>query len=489
MTITVNGTPVIGSKIGGPAFFYSNAYATAYRADITSMGFVAAGTNNLSIGGLSFTRNIHGAGVLVIYEDGTVSSIELRDGVDTAFINFPEPRQTTVEQSFSFAAADVNRTANLALFVGSVEGSDLPGLRPNVIKVTVGGGPPQLFMDYLNSNDGKEWDSIMLPIDIPAGATTLKVQLISEDLENTGFLPASMVWVGAGLSVEIPQEECSGMIGDFVWDDVNCNGLQDTGEPGIPNVTVCLLTADGDSIECTVTDANGYYHFEGLCAGTYKVVVDAATLPKGFAPTASMIGSNRAIDSDGSPATVVLENDNDTDMTIDFGYCRFTETCGLTIGFWKTNAAKDLSLIRGHAQVRLNDYYALLGCVVDSFSGSFTDWSQWNITKPIGSTDLKWALHWLSYGAYKPGTGWNNPESSDPKVKARGQLISLMLTSCYKGDSYTNALIKIDDSVKTVAEWTADAIEFYNDGDYAKAHMIAVTLNETCARNPCSSCK
>src|SRR4051812_33965544 len=29
-------------------------------------------------------------------------------------------------------------------------------------------------------------------------------------------------------------------IGDFVWNDVNANGVQDSGEPGIPGVTLTL---------------------------------------------------------------------------------------------------------------------------------------------------------------------------------------------------------------------------------------------------------
>ena len=33
---------------------------------------------------------------------------------------------------------------------------------------------------------------------------------------------------------------CNGAIGDFVWYDQNGNGIQDTGEPGIANVTVSL---------------------------------------------------------------------------------------------------------------------------------------------------------------------------------------------------------------------------------------------------------
>ena len=40
--------------------------------------------------------------------------------------------------------------------------------------------------------------------------------------------------IDAGILIEY--EECS--IGDFVWSDENANGIQDEGEPGIPNVVI-----------------------------------------------------------------------------------------------------------------------------------------------------------------------------------------------------------------------------------------------------------
>ena len=58
------------------------------------------------------------------------------------------------------------------------------------------------------------------------------------------------------------------------------NGIQDGAEPGIANVVLKLYAADGSGnptgsvLATTNTDANGYYRFDGLPAGTYVVVVD-----------------------------------------------------------------------------------------------------------------------------------------------------------------------------------------------------------------------
>jgi hypothetical protein len=58
------------------------------------------------------------------------------------------------------------------------------------------------------------------------------------------------------------------------------NGICEGTEPGIANVLMKLYAADGSgnptgSVLATAnTDANGYYRFDGLFAGTYVVVVD-----------------------------------------------------------------------------------------------------------------------------------------------------------------------------------------------------------------------
>jgi len=51
-------------------------------------------------------------------------------------------------------------------------------------------------------------------------------------------------------------------IGNFVWFDENNNGIQDTGERGVPGVCLQLLDAESQSIlATTTTDSNGYYGF------------------------------------------------------------------------------------------------------------------------------------------------------------------------------------------------------------------------------------
>ncbi|MEE9189303.1 MAG: SdrD B-like domain-containing protein, partial [Candidatus Neomarinimicrobiota bacterium] len=104
------------------------------------------------------------------------------------------------------------------------------------------------------------------------------------------------------------------------WNDLNQDGIQDQGEPGLEDVMV-RLKQNGVEIARKRTDANGYYEFTGLCAGDYQVFVNAVTLPKGINWVWTLVeqGSDRSVDSNSHPADVTL-TDGQIDHTIDFGF-------------------------------------------------------------------------------------------------------------------------------------------------------------------------
>jgi protocatechuate 3,4-dioxygenase beta subunit len=131
-------------------------------------------------------------------------------------------------------------------------------------------------------------------------------------------------------------------IGDFVWADLNGNGIQDAGEPGIQNVTVQLIGSDGMTVlGTTTTNASGKYSFTNLKAGTYYVQF---TAPSGFMFTQkNAVGSTAANDSNANLSTgrtvAIILAAGATDNTIDAGL-RIVQTvnyCGYirTPGFWK----------------------------------------------------------------------------------------------------------------------------------------------------------
>lgn len=102
----------------------------------------------------------------------------------------------------------------------------------------------------------------------------------------------------AGLAAYVPPVNSHITIGDVVWNDLNQNGLQDEGEPGMANVTVRLVTgADDAVVSATSTDENGRYLFADMAPGNYRIIF---TLPAGFHFTGWNSGDDAA-DSDANP--------------------------------------------------------------------------------------------------------------------------------------------------------------------------------------------
>ncbi len=314
-TAVINGTEVTGTLIGGPTLFFPNAWSSTYRADITALGLVGPGSNTLTVSGVNFSRISNGVGVTVIWDDGTTNDIQLVDGSDLAFVTFASPLDTTVPQTFTFAATTYDRVASLDIHASSVKGEDLSGNRPNLIEVTVDGLVTR-FIDELGSNNGEEWDAVSLPVSIPAGATTMTVQLLSEDGNDpsTGNLPASLNWLVGAATIPLPAE-----LGDFVWSDNNENGIQDPGEPGVPGVEVRLRDCAGVVLSTTTTDSEGEYLFTGLEPDGYSVQFIA---PDGTAFTLQGAGGDDGLDSnaDASGVTGCVDlGPGEINLTIDAG--------------------------------------------------------------------------------------------------------------------------------------------------------------------------
>ncbi len=134
-------------------------------------------------------------------------------------------------------------------------------------------------------------------------------------------------------------------VGSRLWVDLDKNGRQDAGEPGIPGATVTLLNPDGSpaidlaghEVQSQLSGANGEYFFGNLRDGDYVVRV---TPPEGYSPT---VGNGDPDNDDGSdsngtesssgsvsslPITLAWgeEPDNDgdddrsTNLTVGFGF-------------------------------------------------------------------------------------------------------------------------------------------------------------------------
>jgi ELWxxDGT repeat protein len=110
------------------------------------------------------------------------------------------------------------------------------------------------------------------------------------------------------LSFEELETRCllSLSVGDLVWNDVNSNGVQDVGEPGISGAVVEIFqtadttigNTDDVSVGLTTSDSNGNYSLGGLAAGANYYLVFRP--PVGFGFTQLHAGANGAVDSDAN---------------------------------------------------------------------------------------------------------------------------------------------------------------------------------------------
>lgn len=142
--------------------------------------------------------------------------------------------------------------------------------------------------------------------------------------------------VDAGIALSPNVFNSKASIGDLVWNDLNNNGIQDAGEPGVGGITVTLYAADGVTVVATtVTDALGYYIFTNLDAGSY--VIGFSNLPSGYVFATANAGGDDAKDSDvigGGKTAPITVAAGEVNLTIDAGVRNTTTLPSLGDRVW-----------------------------------------------------------------------------------------------------------------------------------------------------------
>jgi hypothetical protein len=213
--------------------------------------------------------------------------------------------------------------AGVTLLLTKADGSPVTDIYGNAVTTTVTDANGNYLFDNL------PYGAYNVTAVDPSGYTTTTAAVGADraiDSSTGSATSASLSSDGAqDLTLDFGYFMPKVSVGDLVWFDVDRDGIQDAAEPGIANVTLSILKADGsavtdvfgNSVTTTTTDANGNYVFANLPVGEYQVsVVD----PAGFTATSSGQGTSATDSSTGSATSANLTNNGDSDTTLDFGF-------------------------------------------------------------------------------------------------------------------------------------------------------------------------
>lgn len=122
-------------------------------------------------------------------------------------------------------------------------------------------------------------------------------------------------------------------VGDFVFDDLNGDSIQNEGEPGVAGIEVRLETPEGEILRTTTSDSNGAYEFDEVDPGDYQVTFINRDLDTFAFFVPANVGDDDTIDSDAvdrDPAPfnattdVFTLEEGENNNTIDAGLLRRT---------------------------------------------------------------------------------------------------------------------------------------------------------------------
>jgi subtilase family serine protease len=197
-------------------------------------------------------------------------------------------------------------------WAGSDDGS---GLRDYTVYVRPG---PQCWKPWLAHTTLTEATYVGKP------GSTYAFYVVSRD--NAGNSQAAP----AGPQAQTTVAGSRATIGDYAWDDLDADGLWDSGEPGLANATVRLHTAAGALVGAKTTDSTGGYRFADLDPALQYYLEFAP--PAGYRFSPPNQGADDGRDSDPDPATgrtATFLPDGETDLKWDAAFYRPAEIHGV----------------------------------------------------------------------------------------------------------------------------------------------------------------
>jgi len=202
------------------------------------------------------------------------------------------------------SGAAINNVSPSTLAVTGVSGANAScgGASPGVQNVPNGGSatftwtctasigttPGEVTFAASASNGTQTWSSATSNSVVVSPQLTFQATVNNpagvDVVENQATLDTSALTVSSAPATTA----LTASLGDRVWSDLDGDGIQDAGEPGLAGVEVCATPTGGGAAKCDTTDANGAYRIYGLTnGGTYNVALTPGTIPAGYTATFS----------------------------------------------------------------------------------------------------------------------------------------------------------------------------------------------------------
>jgi YVTN family beta-propeller protein len=208
--------------------------------------------------------------------------------------------------------------------VGTVAGVD-PGRLDTLSYSIIGGNGAAAFV--VDPSTGQIRVSPQAALDFETTPSlTLEVQVTDDDLG---------VGTGTVMIDLLNQASISGAV--FV--DVNENGLYEANEPGINGVTMELLDTTGNRLTATTTSDGGFYLFDDLDPGEYRI---HQVQPAGVDDGAEIVGSEGGTILPDDTMQLTLNRIDATDYLFAELGRELSSGDTATIGFWQNKHGQQL---------------------------------------------------------------------------------------------------------------------------------------------------
>ncbi|WP_247231669.1 SdrD B-like domain-containing protein [Telluribacter sp. SYSU D00476] len=261
--------PAIGQTITYTITVKNSGFRPATNVtvrDSLPIGGVEYISNSLVRGGVSYTA---GTGIwnvgTVAANDSAILQIKARVLAQGVFFNVAEVQTATEDDQDSWPGDRALDQDDIAVSCFSVPIDWYPG--------------DEFLVEVPTGYKGIKWYYNGTEIKGSAVANNQTVAEVNSDQSLTIKGPGSFTFTSI-VGISCPATGCCaieivhgayGSIGDFVWIDTNQDGIQNAGEPGVPNAMVVLQNENKDSIRITYTNSEGKYLFDSLISGTYYV--------------------------------------------------------------------------------------------------------------------------------------------------------------------------------------------------------------------------